>query len=113
VESSVLSPGVIVRPGAIVRESVIATDCVIESGAVIERAVIDKRSRVEQNARVGWGIADQVIKIALVGKNSTVPAGYVVEPEGEVGTDVVASDYDESVVRAGQLIQTRRLANEI
>jgi glucose-1-phosphate adenylyltransferase len=113
VESSVLSPGVIVRPGAVVRESVIATDCVIESGAVIERAVIDKRSRVEQNARVGWGIADQVIKIALVGKNSTVPAGYVVEPEGEVGTDVVASDYDETVVRAGQLIQTRRLANEI
>jgi glucose-1-phosphate adenylyltransferase len=113
VESSVLSPGVIVRPGAIVRESVIATDCVIESGAVIERAVIDKRSRVEQNARVGWGIADQVIKIALVGKNSIVPAGYVVEPEGEVGTDVVAADYDESVVRAGQLIQTRRLANEI
>jgi len=113
VESSVLSPGVIVRPGAVVRESVIATDCVIESGAVIERAVIDKRVHVEQNARVGWGIADQVIKIALVGKNSTVPAGYVIEPEGEVGTDVVASDYDESVVRAGQLIQTRRLANEI
>ncbi len=113
VESSVLSPGVIVRPGAVVRESVIATDCVIESGAVIERAVIDKRSHIEQNARIGWGIADQVIKIALVGKNSTVPAGYVVEPEGEVGTDVVASDYDEPVVRAGQLIQTRRLANEI
>ena len=113
VESSVLSPGVIVRPGAVVRESIISTDCVIESGAVIERAVIDKRVHIEQNARVGWGIADQVIKIALVGKNSTVPAGYVVEPEAEVGTDVVASDYDESVVHAGQVIQTRRLANEI
>jgi len=113
VESSVLSPGVIVRPGAVVRESVIATDCVIESGAVIERAVIDKRCHVEQNARVGWGIADQVIKIALVGKNSTIPAGFVVEPEGEVGCDVVATDYDDSVVHAGQTIQTRRLANEI
>ena len=113
VESSVLSPGVIVRPGAVVRESIIATDCVIESGAVIERAVLDKRVHVEQNVRIGWGIADQIIKIALVGKNSTVPAGYVIEPEGEVGTDVVASDYDEPVVRAGQLIQTRRLANEI
>ena len=113
VESSVLSPGVIVRPGAVVRESIIATDCVIESGAVIERAVIDKRCHIEQNARVGWGVADQIIKIALVGKNSTVPAGYVVEPEGEVGTDVIASDYDEPVVRAGQTIQTRRLANEV
>jgi len=113
VESSVLSPGVVVRPGAVVRESIIATDCVIESGAVIERAVLDKRVKVEQNARIGWGIADQNIKIALVGKNSTVPAGYVVEPEAEVGTDVIASDYDDTVVRAGQSVQTRRLANEI
>ncbi|NWG06754.1 MAG: glucose-1-phosphate adenylyltransferase [Chloroflexi bacterium] len=113
VESSVLSPGVVIRPGAVVRESIIATDCVIESGAVIERAVLDKRVHVEQNARVGWGIADQNIRIALVGKNSTVPAGYVIEPEGEVGTDVIASDYSESVVRAGQVVTTRRQANEI
>lgn len=113
VESSVLSPGVIVRPGAVVRESIIATDCVIESGAVVERAVIDKRSTVGRNARVGWGIADQNIRIALVGKNSTVPAGYVVEPEGEVGCDVIESDYDDNVVHAGQTIQTRRKANEI
>jgi UDP-3-O-[3-hydroxymyristoyl] glucosamine N-acyltransferase len=86
---------------------------VIESGAVIERAVLDKRVHVEQNARVGWGIADQVIKVALVGKNSTIPAGYVIEPEAQVGTDVIASDYDDSVLRAGQTIETRRLANEI
>lgn len=113
VESSVLSPGVIVRPGAVVRESIVATDCVIESGAVIERAVLDKRVHVEQNARVGWGIADQNIKIALVGKNSTVPAGYIIEPEAEVGTDVGTSDYTDSTLRAGQTIQTRRRANEI
>jgi glucose-1-phosphate adenylyltransferase len=113
VESSVLSPGVIVRPGAVIRESIIATDCVVESGAVIERAVIDKRVRIGENARIGWGVADENIRIALVGKNSTVPAGYVVEPEGEVGCDVIESDYDDRTVHAGQTIQTRRLANEI
>lgn len=113
VESSVLSPGVIVRPGAVVRESIIATDCVIESGAVVERAVVDKRCTIGQNARIGWGVADQNIRIALVGKNSTVPAGYVVEPEGEVGCDVIESDYDDNVVHAGQTIETRRKANEI
>jgi glucose-1-phosphate adenylyltransferase len=113
VESSVLSPGVIVRSGAVVRESIVGTDGLIESGAVVERAVIDKRARVEQNARVGWGIADQQIKIALVGKNSTVPAGYTIEPEAEISTDVIASDYDGNVVRAGQTIQTRRQANEV
>jgi len=113
VESSILSPGVVVHPGAVVRESVILTDCVIESGAVVERAVLDKRVHVGANARVGWGVADQNINIALVGKNSLVPAGYVIEPGAEVGTDVVESDYDEHIVRTGQYLGTRREANEI
>jgi glucose-1-phosphate adenylyltransferase len=113
VESSVLSPGVVIRPGAVVRESVIATDCVIESGAVVERAILDKGVHVEQNARVGWGVADQNIRIAMVGKHSVVPSGFLIEPEAQVGTDVIASDYDENVVHAGQLIETRRKANEV
>ena len=113
VESSVLSPGVVIRPGAVVRESIILTDSVIESGAVVERAIIDRRCHIGENARVGWGVADANIKLALVGKNCTVPAGYVVEPEAQIGTDVIDSDFDESVIRAGQYIQTRRLPNEI
>ena len=113
VESSILGSGVIVRPGAVVRESVILTDCVIESGAVVERAVLDKRVHVGENARIGWGVADQNINIALVGKNSVVPTGCVIEPGAEVGTDIVESDYDEQIVRAGQYLKTRRLANEI
>lgn len=113
VESSVLSPGVIVRAGAIVRESIVITDTVIESGAVVERAVLDKRVHVGQHARIGWGVADQEIKIALVGKNSEVPSGYVIEPEAEISTDVVASDYTDSTIRAGQRIETQRQANEI
>lgn len=113
VESSVLSPGVVIRPGAVVRESIICTDTVIESGAVVERAIIDKRSHVHEKARVGWGVADANIRLALVGKNSSIPAGYVVEPDSQIGTDVVESDYEESVVHSGQYIQTRRPANEI
>lgn len=113
VESSVLSPGVIIRPGAVVRESIILTDCVIESGAVVERAVLDKRVHVGKNARIGWGVADQNIQIALVGKSSVVPENCVVEPGAEIGTDVIESDYDENIVRAGQYLETRRLANEV
>ncbi|MCC7189821.1 MAG: glucose-1-phosphate adenylyltransferase [Anaerolineales bacterium] len=113
VESSVLSPGVIIRAGAVVRESIVATDTEIQSGAVVERAVLDKRVRVEQNVHIGWGVADQNIRIALVGKNSTVPANFVVEPEAQIGTDVVASDYSDSTVRAGDWIKTKRPANEI
>ncbi len=113
VESSVLSPGVIVRSGAVVRESIVITDTVIEKNAVVERAVLDKRVRVGENVRIGWGVADQNIRIALVGKNSEVPAGFVVEPEAEISTDVVASDYSDSTIRAGQIVETKRQANEI
>lgn len=113
VESSVLSPGVVIRPGAVVRESVVLTDSVIESGAVIERAIIDKRSHIRENARIGWGVGDPNIRLALVGKNCTVPAGYTVEPEAQIGTDVIESDYEGSVVTTGKYIQTRRKPNEI
>ncbi len=113
VESSVLSPGVVVRPGAVVRESILLTDCVVESGAVVERAILDRHVVVGSNARIGWGVADAEINIALVGKNSAVPEGCVVEPNGQIGTDVALSDFDENYVHAGQFIQTRRLPNEL
>jgi glucose-1-phosphate adenylyltransferase len=111
--SSVLSPGVMVRPGAVVRESIILTDTIIESGAVIERAIIDKRVRVEQNARVGGGIANPDIQLAVVGKNSIIPAGMIVEPGATISTDVAASDYPGPVVKSGELLETKRQPYEI
>jgi glucose-1-phosphate adenylyltransferase len=113
VESSVISPGVKIRPGAVIRESILLTDCVIDSGAVIERAVIDKRAHVESNARVGGGVASPNIGIAVVGKNSVVPTGMVIEPDASIGTDVIATDYHGLVVSAGETIETKRQPYEI
>ena len=113
VESSVLSPGVVVRPGAVVRESILLTDCMVESGAIIERAILDRRVAIGANAHIGWGVANPQINIAIVGKNSTVPDGCVIEPNAQIGTDVTASDFEENLVRAGEFIQTRRLPNEL
>ena len=113
VESSVLSPGVVVRPGAIVRESILLTDCVVESGCVVERAVLDKHVALGPNCKIGGGVATSEFNIAIVGKNSTVPEGCVIEPNAGVGTDVALSDYDEKHIRAGQFIQTRRQPNEL
>jgi glucose-1-phosphate adenylyltransferase len=113
VESSVLSPGVIVGPGAKVRESILMTDTVIEKGAVIERAIIDKRVHVGENAHIGGGIADPNIQLVVIGKNSEVPAGMRMEPGAAVGTDVIASDYPEPVVKSGDTIQTKRQPYEI
>lgn len=113
VESSVLSPGVVIRPGAVVRESIIMTDSVIESGTIIERAIIDKRVKVEGGTRIGGGVGNPEIHLAAVGKNSIVPAGTVIEPGGEVGTDVIASDYPGPVVKSGEIITTQRQPYEI
>jgi glucose-1-phosphate adenylyltransferase len=113
VESSVFSPGVIVRPGAVVRESILLTDCIVESGAVVERSILDKRVRVGQNARVGGGVHNPDILLTLVGKNATLPAGLVVEPGAEIGTDVVPDDFENLHVNASQSIQTSRKPYEI
>ncbi len=113
VESSVLSPGVIVRSGAVVRESILLTDCIVEDGAVIERAILDKHVHVGRNVRVGGGIGQPEILLAMVGKNSILPEGLVVEPGAEINTDVVPADFENSYVRAGQSVITKRKPYEI
>jgi glucose-1-phosphate adenylyltransferase len=113
VESSVLSPGVIVRPGAIVRESILLTDCIVESGAVVERTILDKRVHVGQNARIGGGVHEADVQLALAGKNATLPAGLVLEPGAEIGTDVIESDFEDLYVKAGQSVHTKRMPYDI
>jgi glucose-1-phosphate adenylyltransferase len=113
IESSVLSPGVTIGAGAVVRESIIMTDTTIEKGAVIERAIIDKRVHVGENVHIGGGIADPNIRLVVIGKNSEIPAGMIVEPDATIGTDVIASDYSSQVIKAGESIQTKRQPYEI
>jgi glucose-1-phosphate adenylyltransferase len=118
VEHSVLSPGVVVRSGAVIRESIILTDTEIGEDARVTRAILDKRIRVGAKARIGAlpgrGSEAEVLKLTLVGKNSVVLPGMVIEAGGVVATDVVASDYpDEKRVKSGDTVQTRRQPYEI
>ncbi len=113
VERSILSPGVRVHAGAVVSQSVLLTDAVIESNATVVRTIIDKRVHVEEDARVG-GVSDgEELLISMIGKNSVVPAGYVVEPGAVIATDVIASDYPSRIIRSDDYIQTKRLAYEV
>ncbi len=114
VERSILSPGVVVEAGAVVRESIILTDTVIGAGAVIERAVIDKKCIIGENARIGKILpGGGEPAVAMIGKKSEVPAGYIIEPGAVVGTDVAASDYEASTITGDQYVQTKRLAYEV
>ena len=114
VERSVLSPGVTVEEGAIIRDSIILTDSVIKAGAVVERAIIDKRCVIGENAKIGKILpGDGEPAIAMIGKKSEVPPGFIVEPGAVIGTDVVASDYEGTSIAGDQYLQTKRLAYEV
>jgi glucose-1-phosphate adenylyltransferase len=113
VERSVLSPGVRVGAGAVVRESVVLTDTVIQAGAVVEHSIIDKRVEIGENARVGACLTDREPMITMIGKNTVLMTGMVIEPGAIVGADVTDSDFSSSQVRGGAFIQTKRLPYEI
>jgi glucose-1-phosphate adenylyltransferase len=108
---SVLSPGVYVGPNALVHESVILTDSYIEKDAVIERAVIDKGVVVGQGARVGERSEVGDLGIACVGKNTTIPPGFVVQRSVVVGTDLddeeVAEQYPDRLIPTGTRVGFR------
>ena len=110
--SSVLSPGVVIRAGAQVEESILLTDTAIESGSQVIRAVLDKRISVARDCLIGGRVEDD-LPIAMVGRNTEVPAGTHVHPGGMIGSDVVSSDYPGPEIKPGEYLQTRRLPNEI
>ncbi len=129
VEKSVLSPGVTVEPGAVIRNSVILTDAVIHSGAVVECAIIDKKVKIGEKAVVGGQCDEEetldektgvepastsiTMAITMVGKNSVITPGIIVEAGAVIATDVVPSDYPSDIIRRGDYIQTQRLAYEV
>jgi glucose-1-phosphate adenylyltransferase len=112
VERSVLAPGVHVKKNAVVRESVILTGSQVEEGAVVVRSIIDKGVRIGEGAHMG-GVSEGELLIAMAGKKSVIPAGFTIEPGAVIGTDVHEDDYDSSLVRGDDYIQTKRLAYEV
>jgi len=109
VEHSVLGPGVRVAAGAVVRDSIVMNDCVVGADVRVERALIDKHAKIGAGSRVG-GPGD---KLAVVGKGSELPDGFVVHPGGEVAHDVVAGDLDGDEVPDGLCVYTKRRPWEI
>jgi glucose-1-phosphate adenylyltransferase len=113
VERSILSPGVTVKNGAIVRESVLLTDVVIEPGAIVERTIVDKRAQVGEDARVGAIEAAPEPRIAMIGKNSVVGSGMIIQAGAIIGTDVIPEDFSSKIIQSDDYIQTKRLAYEV
>jgi len=113
IENSILSPGVMVENGAVIRDSVVFTESVIKIGAVIQGTIMDKRVLIGENAQVGQAWNPNKPAITMIGKNSLVPPGLVLEAGVVVATDVIATDYPSSLIRGDAYIQTKRLPYEV
>lgn len=114
IRNSVLSPGVIVKPGAVVDHSVLLTDDLVDDDSIVCCSVLDKRVKVNRGARIGTTEQSGEIKITTIGKNSTIPAGMVVEPGAVIDTDTIESDYpDPRRVKSNEHIKPRRPVDEL
>ena len=88
VENSVLSSNVVVEKGAVIKNSVIMGDAVIEKDAIIEYSIIDENVKICQKARVGQPKAEEK-GIAVVGRNTVVGKGVVIEGGKIIDKDVI------------------------
>jgi glucose-1-phosphate adenylyltransferase len=84
VNSSVLSPGVVVEAGASVEKSIIFHDCHIKRGASVKNSIIDKKSVVGENCEIGDGDAKKINKlqprylnfgVTMIGRKTIIPDG--------------------------------------
>jgi len=105
VEKSVLGPGVRINAGAVVRESVILTDSEIHAGAIVERTIIDKRVQVGEKASVGKIITKTPPQLVMIGKNSRIPPGYIIEPDATISADIREADYPSNVIKSNATIK--------
>jgi len=113
IERSILSPGVVVESGSIVNESVILTDSIIGHGAFIHQAIIDKKVIIGKKVQIGSMGNNIPIKFPMVGKNSYIPDGMLIEPGGIIGTDVSETDFTTRCITEDMFIETRKQAHEI
>jgi len=116
VESSVLSPGVVVEEGAVVRDSIILFDTVIGAGSVIDHSIVDKEVTIGKGCKIGHGNDMTPNKqeptrldtgITLVGKRSCLPDNLTVGRNCKIGTDLRPQDFTTDTLASGETVEDR------
>lgn len=112
VKKSVLSPGVRVKSGARITNSIILTDTIVDCDAVVNNSVIDKHVNIGRGAKIGVSSIENLIKLTMIGKNSTLPPGLIVEAGAIIATDTIENDFPEEIVHEDDFVQTKRKPHE-
>ena len=90
VKHSVLFAGVVVEDGAVVEDSVIMPNTTVRRGAIVKRAIVAENCEIGPGALVGAAEDDQQAAIALVGKDTHLPGGYIVNAGEQIDNDIIA-----------------------
>jgi glucose-1-phosphate adenylyltransferase len=99
VNSSILSPGVVVGRGARIERSIIFSECIVEPGAFVKDTIIDKQCRIGRNAKIGTG--NKAVPnlrqpsyldfgLTLIGRKTDIPSGL------RIGTNCLVCGSPES-----------------
>jgi len=112
VESSVLSPDVIIEEGAYVKDSIIMRGSVIKSGSYIERCVIDERCQIGSNVKIGVGenIPNELkpkiynTGITVIGQNSVVADGVEIGKNCVIHGKTSFEDYMDGKLESGKSV---------
>jgi glucose-1-phosphate adenylyltransferase len=119
VARSILFPGVRVGPGAVITDSVIMADTQLDRGAHVEHAILDKYVRVGAGAHLGaigrhpTENLDWLAGLTLVGKDTWIPDGGLVERPSAIGVGGRYEDLPGGRLEAGQLVPNRRWFEEL
>ena len=108
---SVLSQGITVSSGCLIQDSIVLTNTFIDSNCEVLRSVLDKRIKVSSGCHIG--ALEDSAGIAMIGRNSEIPAGALISPGAMIGADVISSDFTSLTINPGEFVQTRRLPNEV
>jgi len=119
VARSILFPGVRVGPDAVIADSVIMADTHLARGARVEHAILDKYVRVGEGAHIGATgrgpveNMDWLAGLALVGKDTWIPDGGLVERPSSIGIGGRYEDLPGGRLAAGHLVPNRRWFEEL
>jgi glucose-1-phosphate adenylyltransferase len=115
VESSVLSPGVVVEAGAVVRNSILMNDIHVSRGAIVENVVADKRVRIGIGAHIGNPALGSEINrvfpthldrgLTVIGKSALIPPHCRIGQNCCVYPDADLDKVDISRLSSGETVE--------
>lgn len=106
VENSILSPGVQVEERAVVRDSVLMPNVFVGHHSIVDSCILDEAVTVGESCYIGFGagIVSGDWDITVLGKGTTVPAGYRIGHNCRILPHSGGTDFATKVIPPGTAV---------